>query len=192
MSHQRQVILRPKQASPSKDERDEARIALARKFLWELMAAARTQVGPETWIREGGIDAEEFLECVETGRWHPWLKQWQALKATVAAHRKAPTKRELAARRMVVLGAIALERLESFKTQDETYTAVAKAAATAFEKPPSGEVVRHWHRELTPPLGPEDEVVLAGGITRAAGDRRNLITHFIGLAHVAMVPAVWW
>jgi hypothetical protein len=79
VSRPKQVILRPnKQTSPPKDERDAARIVLARKFLWQLMAAAKTQVDPVTWIREGGLDADEFLECVDTGRWHPWLKRWQA------------------------------------------------------------------------------------------------------------------
>ncbi len=192
MSRQKQIILRPNQQPSPKDERDKARITLARKFLWELMAAAKAQVDPVTWIREGGLDAEEFLECVDTGRWHPWLKRWQGLKATVAANRQAPTHRELAGRRMVVLAVIALERLESFRTKDEAYAEVAKETAGVFERAPSGESIQHWRRDLTPPLGPGDELVLAGGITRARGDRQTLITHFVGLARVALVPVALW
>lgn len=184
MSRSKQVILRPnKRALPRKDERDEARIALARNFLWQLMRAAKEQAGPMVWIREGGLDAEEFVECLETGRWHPRLKRWQGLTATDAAHRKASTHRELAARRFVVLSVIALERLESFKTRDEMYEEVAKAAASVFEKPPTGETVHHWCRELTPPLGPDDEKVLAGGISRAAYDGQQLLGFVVPHGH---------
>jgi hypothetical protein len=47
----------------NREDRDRARALLARKMLWELLAAARSQLGPLRWINEGGLEAEEFLEC---------------------------------------------------------------------------------------------------------------------------------
>ena len=177
-------IIRPDKGLP----RDKARELLARKFLWELLAHAKTQIDVVTWIKEGGLDAEEFLECVDDGRWHPLLRRWKARKATVAANRQGPTAREALGRRLIVLAVIALERTHSFAKKDEAREEVAKVAARLFENPPSAETIHHWHRALEP-LGPKDEIVLAEGIARAKDDREALIIHFVGLAHMVMTPA---
>jgi hypothetical protein len=85
------VVARPPKLT--EDRRIKGRGVMATKFLWQLMAAARAQASPYTWIKEGGLDAEEFLECLESGRPHPLLDRWRDIKGTTAAGRPAPTAR---------------------------------------------------------------------------------------------------
>ena len=78
------VVVRPRLLT--KDRREQGRTIMTLKFLWQLTAAGRTQLDPFTWIKEGGLDAEEFLECVESGRWHPLLRRWHVMKGTSGAN----------------------------------------------------------------------------------------------------------
>ena len=59
------------------------------------------------------MDAEELLECLESGRGHPVLRRWQKLKAE--SGRPGPTRRDLRVRRLIVLAVIALQRVVSRK-----------------------------------------------------------------------------
>src|SRR5262249_50187703 len=120
------------------------------KFLWQLTAAARTQLDPFTWIKEGGLDAEEFLECVESGRWHPLLRRWHVMKGTSGANRPAPTSRDRIARRLVVLAVIALQRVISTDGYGARRT-VAAAMAKMFEDAPSAETIHHWSARRSQP-----------------------------------------
>ena len=80
------------------------------KVLWELLAVAQKHADVVTWINEGGPEAEDFLDAIESGRPHPLLRLWEERKSTVAANRAAPSRRDRHARRLVVLGCVALER----------------------------------------------------------------------------------
>jgi hypothetical protein len=182
----KEITIRPNKFS-KQPHRDRGRAVLARHFLLELLVQAKSQVDLVTWINKGGLDAEEFIECLDTGRPHPLLQQWRNLKATSAAHRQPPTSRELRARRLIVLALIALERTVSIDKL-EARKEVAKAAAHVFDPSPSHEAIHHWHRDLNPPLTPGDERVLATAVTRARDDRKALIDYFVGLAYAVMAP----
>jgi hypothetical protein len=184
----KEVIVVPRRLT--KTERDQGRTVLARKALWDLLAAARTQVDSVTWIKEGCVDAEEFLECLDDGRWHPLLEQWHKRKATVAANRPAPTAREKHARRLMVLAVIAVERVTSVSKQ-EARKMVAAAAADVFESAPTERTIEHWRKDQPSPTQP-DERVMANAIACSKLSEpdgiKHLIGYFIGLAHAVMTP----
>jgi hypothetical protein len=159
------------------------------KLLWQLIKAARDQVDSLTWIKEGGLDAEEFLECVESGRWHPLLRRWHVMKRTTRANRPAPTGRDRAARRLVVLAVIALQRVIS-TDGDGARRTVAAAMAKLFEDAPSAETIHHWERQREPPTTvPEEEKLLAMVIANSNADPAAVVEHFIQLAHTILTPA---
>ena len=155
------VVVRPRKLG--KEERDKGRTVMTLKLLWQLMAAARSRVDTVRWIKEGGLDAEEFLECVESGRWHPLLRRWHVMKGTTAANRPAPTSRDRAARRLVRLAVIALQRVVSTDAVAARGT-VAAAMAKLFEDAPSAETIHHWERQQEPTT-PAEEKLLATIIT---------------------------
>jgi hypothetical protein len=179
----KEITIRPNKFS-KQPHRDRGREVAASHFIRQLLAQAKTQIDVVNWINLGGLDAEEFMECLDTGRPHPLLKKWRNLKAT--GGRPGPTSRELHARRAIVLAVIALERAVSI-TNVEARKTVAKAAAAVFDKPPSHEVIGNWH-DAQPPLTPGDQQVLANAIARAKDDSKALIDYFIGLAHGIMTP----
>jgi hypothetical protein len=180
------VVLPPKL---TEDRREKGRTIMTLKLLWQLMAAARAQVDPLTWIKEGGLDAEEFLECVESGRWHPLLKRWHVMKGTTGAKRPAPSSRDRAARRLAVLAVIALQRVIS-TDGDGARRTVAAAMAKLFEDAPSAETIHHWERQRDPPTTtPAEEKLLAMVITNSNGDPAAVVEHFIQLAHTILTPA---
>jgi hypothetical protein len=141
------VVVQPPKLT--EDRRTQGRTIMTLKLLWQLMKAARDQVDPYTWIKEGGLDAEEFLECVESGRWHPLLRRWHVMKATSGANRPAPSSRDRAGRRVVVLAVIALQRVVS-TDGDGARRTVAAAMAKVFENAPSAETIHHWERQREP------------------------------------------
>src|SRR5262249_27407906 len=113
----RSVSVLPNQNKVAREDIDEARALLARKCLWELVAAAKQQVDVATWCKEGGLEAEDLLDAMDSGRPTPLRRSWEERKATVAANRRSPSRRGLHARRLVVLLCIALERAGSGKRQ---------------------------------------------------------------------------
>jgi hypothetical protein len=82
----RSVVVLPNQNKVAREDIHEARALLARKFLWELLAAAKQQVDVATWCKEGGLEAEDLLDAIDSGRPHPWLRSWEERKATEAAN----------------------------------------------------------------------------------------------------------
>jgi hypothetical protein len=113
----RSVVVLPNKNKVAREDIQEARALLARKFLWELLAAAEQQVDVATWCKEGGLEAEDLLDAIDSGRPHPLLRSWEERKATVAANRPAPSRRELRARHLAVLLCAALERAGLGKRQ---------------------------------------------------------------------------
>ena len=51
----RSVVVLPNKNKVAREDIQEARALLARKFLWELLAAAKQQVDVATWCKEGGL-----------------------------------------------------------------------------------------------------------------------------------------
>jgi hypothetical protein len=179
------VVARPPKLT--EDRRIKGRGVMATKFLWQLMAAARAQASPYTWIKEGGLDAEEFLECLESGRPHPLLDRWRDIKGTTAAGRPAPTARDRHMRRLVVLAVIALRRVISTDAKGARRT-VAAAMVRLFEDAPSAETIHHWERQLGP-ITPEDEKLLEMVITNAKKDPTEVVERFVHFAHTILTPA---
>src|SRR5262245_3290669 len=181
------VVIRPPKLT--KDRREQGRTIMTLKLLWQLMKAAREQVDPYTWIKEGGLDAEEFLECVESGRWHPLLRRWHVMKGTTRANRPAPTARERAFRRMVILGVIALQRVVS-TDGDGARRTVAAAMVKLFEDAPSDDTIHHWERQREPATTtPAEEKLLAMVITNTKSDPTAVVERFVQMAHTILTPA---
>jgi hypothetical protein len=185
MKRSKEIVAGPRELA--KQERDKGRAVMTLKLLWQLMDAARTQVDPLRWIKEGGLDAEEFLECVESGRWHPLLRRWHVMKHTTAANRPAPTSRDRHARRLVHLAVIALQRVVSMNG-DEARRKVAAAMAKLFEDAPTAETIHHWQRDQAL-VTPADEKMLATVITQTRGEPEAVVMHFVQIAHTVLTPA---
>jgi hypothetical protein len=173
----------------SREERDWARAQLARKVLGELLHAASSQVGPQRWINEGGLEAQEFLECLDNGRWHPLLKEWKR-KGKTAPHRRAASARERLAQRLICFGVAALERYFSLGV-GEAREEVAKKAARLFEQSPTAKTIEHW-QDSQPVRSEVEERWLADTVSSCRldkpGGRERLIDNFIGLAHAVLTP----
>jgi hypothetical protein len=181
------IVVRPPKLT--EDRRTQGRTIMTLKLLWQLMKAARDQVDPYTWIKEGGLDAEEFLECVESGRWHPLLRRWHMMKQTSGANRPKPTSRDRAARRLVVLAVIALQRVVS-TNGDGARRTVAAATAKLFEDAPSAETIHHWERQIEPAtIIPAEEKLLAMIIANTKGDPAAVVERLVQLAHTVLTPA---
>ena len=73
----RSVVVLPNKNKVARKDIEKARALLARKFLWELLAAAKQQVDVATWCKEGGLEAEDFLDAIDSGRPHPLLRSWK-------------------------------------------------------------------------------------------------------------------
>jgi hypothetical protein len=187
MKKKKGIVVRPPQLT--EDRRTRGRAIMTLKLLWQLMKAARDQAGPVIWLNEGGLDAEEFLECLETGRPHPLLRRWQVMKGTTAANRPAPTSRERAARRIVVLAVIGLQRVASM-TGKEARLTVAAAMPKLFEEPPSDETIHYWERQRDPPTTtPAEETFLAMVIANSNADPAKVVERVLDLAHTILTPA---
>jgi hypothetical protein len=173
----------------NREERDWARAQLARKVLGDVLHAASSQVGPQRWINEGGLEAQEFLEALDAGRWHPLLKQWQERRST-APHRRSASARERQAQRLIVLATAALERYFSLGV-GEAREEVAKKAARVFEPPPTAKTIEHW-QDNQPVRSEAEERWLADTVSSSRvdepGGRERLLDNFIGLAHAVMTP----
>jgi hypothetical protein len=50
------------------------------------------------------------------------------------------------------------------------------------------ETLRHWERDLKPPLGPQDEAAIAHALDRCGKDRALLVKHFLGFVEFARKP----
>jgi len=182
----RSVVVLPNQNKVAREDIQEARALLARKFLWELLAAAKQQVDVATWCKEGGLEAEDLLDAIDSGRPHPLLRSWEERKATVAANRPAPSQRELHARRLVVLLCIALERagLGKRKARQQVSRLLAPQSGL-FAQPPSDHALERWQR-AGPALTPEDECVIANAM--AKGGPPEIKAYFVLLLHFALNP----
>jgi hypothetical protein len=156
----RSVVVLPNKNKVARKDIEKARALLALKCLWELLATAKTktQVDVATWCKEGGLEAEDLLDAIESGRPHPLLRSWEECKATVAANRPRPSLRELRARRFVVLLCIALERDAGLGKRQarQQVSRLLASQSELFAQPPSDHALERWQR-AGPALTPEDE-----------------------------------
>jgi hypothetical protein len=167
---------------------DEARALRALACLWT--ALDELQKGnPIAWREAGGFDAQDLLRALETGGAHPLLRKWEELKAGPARNRPPPGASEQAARRLIVLLRVALERTGLSKA------AARKHIASALQKygrqiglSSATETLRHWERDLKPPLGPQDEAAIAHALDRCGKNRALLVKHFLGFVEFARKP----
>jgi hypothetical protein len=173
----------------NREDRNRVRVAMARKVLCELIGAARSQVGPQRWINEGGLELEEFLYDLDTGHAGQWLKEWQQ---TPLKGRPPASPREQQAQWYLCLAVVALERVFSLGP-GEAREEVAKKAARMFEQPVTAKKIEHW-QDMQPLLSSAVEVWLAKTIsasrTDEPGGRDRLLNNFIGAAHSIITPLV--
>lgn len=174
-----------------KERPDAARARLAHKYLQVSVAAAKMQSDPLTWRNEGGPEAEDFLESIETGRSHPLLEQWEKRKIR---HRHPPGLPEQRARIMVTSMCAALERLGRLKKQKVRKQEVRKRVAKALKAkalnlfpggPPSHDTIKRWQLD---PLTSENERFVANAIERSGSSCDNVVHYFIGLVHFVLNP----
>jgi hypothetical protein len=182
----RSVVVLPNKNKVARKDIERARALLALKFLWELLATAKTQVDVATWCKEGGLEAEDLLDAIDSGRPHPLLRSWEERKSTVAANRPSPSLRELHARHLAVLLCAALERAGLGKRQARQQVSRLLAPQSGlFAQPPSDHALERWQR-AGPSLTPEDECVIANAT--AKGGPREIKAYFVGLIHFALNP----
>ena len=182
----RSVVVLPNKNKVARKDIEKARALLALKCLWESLATARTQVDVATWRKEGGLEAEDLLDAIDSGRPHPLLRSWEERKATVAANRPAPSQRELQARRLAVLLCAALERagLDKQQARKEVSRLLALQSGL-FAQPPSDYALAHW-QWAGPALTRADKRVIANAM--AKGGPRKIKAYFVGLLHFALNP----
>jgi hypothetical protein len=113
------------------------------------------------------------------------LRSWEERKATEAANRPAPSRRELHARRLVVLLCIALEPGLGKRQARQQVSRLLASESGLFAQPPSDHALERWQR-AGPALTPEDECVIANAM--AKGGPREIKAYFVGLLHFALIP----
>jgi hypothetical protein len=166
---------------------EQARAAHALSCLLQLLIAARQQTDIATWQRVGGLEAEDFLDALHTGRLHPLLQLYERRKAS--GGRAAPGLRERHFRRLAVLLSTALQRVpidrhrpRKMIDKHEARKKTAKALAGLISIT-SYRSIERWELELEPPLGDEDERVIAAALQRCSPNADALIRHFKGFVH---------
>jgi hypothetical protein len=187
------------ESSPLKAELDEqrrenldkARELLTLSFLWQVIAAAEQQTDIATWRNVGGLEARDFLDCIERGLPHPLLRAWQRRMAE-NANRPAPSLGDLLVRRQVIRCCAALERNGMSGRRARAF--VADELAPMFHgRGPSADAIRRWQQAQ--PLGPRDEAIINRVIYRAGVSNQQIVEYFAGLivfgrdATVQAVPA---
>jgi hypothetical protein len=161
----------------------------ARACLWTLLDEARAR-DLVAWRELGGFEAQDLLDALETGRSHPLLRKWEKLKAGPAANRPTPAPSEQSARRFIVLLRIALKRagVRSGAARKHIESALRRYSRQIGLPMATDEAIRHWERELRPPLGPEDEAAIKHALDQCGNDAARLTRHFLGLVEFARKP----
>jgi hypothetical protein len=182
----RGAVAQKEYAGMKKADQEKLRELMARKVLWELLVAAETQTDPVIWRAEGGPEAKDFLDALDSGRPHPLLLQWEQRKSTEAANRPAPGLLDQIARRNVVLMCVALHR--AGLTKIAACKLAAKTVKDVFPGSPTDNAIRHWWAAY-PPLTPADEALIASAISRHGRDHDQIAGWFAGLVRFAFDPA---
>jgi hypothetical protein len=155
---------------------DKARAMHALSCLLQLVITARQQTDIATWQRVGGLEAEDFLDAIESGGLHPLAQYYEARKAD--GGRAGPGLRERHFRRLAVLLSVALQR--SSLSAEQARTKAAEALTGLLRTTPTKRSIEGWELKLEPPLSPDDEEVIAAAMARCGNDEAALIRHFRG------------
>jgi hypothetical protein len=141
-----------------KDDLERARGLRAASCLWQMLAAAKAQLGTVDWYALGLADAEAALEAWQTGGQHGFFDIWEQRRGKMGRNRPAPSSTELRARRMAILFCIALERGGLIRRAARKFAARELERANVFATAPSPRAIQHWQTDQ-PPLGATDEQV---------------------------------
>jgi hypothetical protein len=171
----------------SKENADLTRALLATQTLWEAISKARASVDATTWYATGGPEAEDFLDAIDHGRWHPLLRLWIERKATIAAHRHPPGLRERHARILTVLMCATLEASGISKRESRKRAAQELKKEKIFLPAPSVHTIERW-QATAPPPGPLEKLITEAAISRFGGDDSKILQHFTKLVRVALDP----
>jgi hypothetical protein len=158
--------------------------------LWGLMADAKQRMDIAAWRNAGGLEVEDFIDCIERGLPdHPLIRSFQRRMAD-NANRPAPSIGDLRVRRQVIRCCAALERngIEKLGKGEALAFTVRRLAPTFHGQGPSGDAIRRWQKAQ--PLGCEDDVVINKAIERAGGDKARIVEYFAGLIIFARDPTV--
>jgi hypothetical protein len=170
-----------------KENVDLTRALLATQTLWEAISKAKASVDATTWYATGGPEAEDFLDAVDHGRWHPLLRLWTKRKATISAHRQGPGLRERDARKLTILMCETLEASGISKSESRKRVAQELKKEKIFSPAPSVHTIERWQRAATP-SGRVEESIIAAAISRCGQDDTKILQHFTKLVRVALDP----
>jgi hypothetical protein len=172
-----------------KDDLERARGLRAASCLWQMLVAAKAQLGAVDWYALGLAEAEAVLEAWQTGGQHGFFDIWEQRRGEMGRNRPAPSSTELGARRMVILFCIALERGGLNRRAARKFAARELEHAGVFATVPSHRTIEYWQTEQ-PPLTPAEEQLLATAIACCGvGQPHRIARYFVGLAHLVHNPA---
>jgi hypothetical protein len=81
-----------------KDDLERARGLRAAACLWQMLAAAKAQLGAVDWYALGLAEAEAALEAWQTGRQHGFFDIWEQRRGAMGRNRPAPSATDKLAR----------------------------------------------------------------------------------------------
>jgi hypothetical protein len=168
---------------------EKARELLTLSCLWMLVANAEQRMDIAAWRNAGGLEVQDFLDCIERGLPHPLLRTWQQRMAE-NANRPAPSLGVLRVRRLVIQCCAALVR-NGMSNRKARAFAANHFIPLFLGRGPSADAIRRWQQAQ--PLGPKDEVTICRSIERGGGNDVRIVAYFEGLimfARDATVPAV--
>ena len=189
MSHEGEVTVLVATQKLSPEDYAEKRAARAEQCLWQLLAAVKQQTDPATWLNLGLLEAEAFLEALATGTRHPLFDIHQARAQQRGAGRQLPSANELHARRLVVLGCIALRRAGLGKSAARRRIA-EEIKRTRLLGQPSASALEHWEQRMSA-LNPADGALLARCLFRCGMNLDQITAYFVGMAHAVANPSAW-
>jgi hypothetical protein len=182
MSHDDEVTVLVATQKLSAEDYAEKRAARAEHCLWQLLAAAKQQTDPAVWLNLGLLEAEAFLEALTTGTQHPLFSVHQKRAQQRGAGHPLPSANELHARRLVVLGCIALRRAGLGKSAAR-HRMAEEIKRTRLLSLPSASALEHWEQRMSA-LNPADEALLARCLFRCGMNLELITNYFVGMAHV--------
>jgi hypothetical protein len=174
-----------------RDDLERARGLRAAACFWQMLAAAKAQLGAVDWYALGLAEAEAALAAWESGGQHGFFRVWQERKAIVGGNRPPPSAHELRARRMVILFCVVLERgglnrraARKFAARELERAGVFAAAVApdhralagraAAARPRRRAAARHRHRLLRGrPAAPPGPVLRRAGAPRPQPDNEG-------------------
>jgi hypothetical protein len=162
------------EASMKPEDRDKACRLFVLVLLRNLLVATRKKVDVVTWRALGGLEAEDFLDALETGRRHPLLTKWEELKATVAVNRSAPSQPDQNTRHTAIVMAEALHRAGLGK--EAARKRAAKAVQGVFPTT-TKRTIKYWQSKYS--ITVDGEQLIARAIEHHGHDHDRLVDHFV-------------